>query len=582
MLFPDTDSIRYQENYLVRKASETQRYHDLLYFHAVRREHPKIEALEGVIEDATDRLAFDLLTMPAPLGDAEVNRVIQRLSESGNLWLFATFAKCLLSRNEVQHTLALVFAGLKRWPTDTSIMNLMTTHLVHEGNFGLAAELVAQALKLSPDQADIEVLLHCLEGRDPYSIDQLEAVIAPELYLEVLPAAFGISYYIPMFNAERFIRGAIEGLLHQSYPINEIIVVDDGSQDRSVEIAREYPVTLVEHGENKGLGAARNTGVHRAASVLIGSIDADVIPEADYLRHAMLAFENPPPRLAGVGGRLIEKFLDSPGDLWRARHLTQDLGELRRYMPLFLPGGNTLYRKDRLDAVGGYDERRRTNGEDSALCRALREAGDAFVFTPLARSFHQRRDTLDSAFRTYWRYDYWPSQEAGAYGSIEGCAKQLEKTVRIALSFFEADAELRGGALLYASFLYFYYMALSDLAQCAEEGLFPAQSTRAMQEACLDMAGYLDQRFDPALHDGNAGREPFGEKVRADTVHLLIGTEYRAEHLPREILPVLESIAKTVHAHYGTIAEEAYRQCVAAPTGKGGGQAHFESKEGFR
>lgn len=64
-----------------------------------------------------------------------------------------------------------------------------------------------------------------------------------------------ISVMIPAYNSEKTIAEAIESALRQDCPFKEIVVVDDGSTDRTVQIAKEYNVRVIENGENIGIGA---------------------------------------------------------------------------------------------------------------------------------------------------------------------------------------------------------------------------------------------------------------------------------------------------------------------------------------
>lgn len=84
-----------------------------------------------------------------------------------------------------------------------------------------------------------------------------------------------ISAIIPCYNAEPFLAEAIESVLKQTRPVGEIIVVDDGSTDRSAEIARSYGARVISIGRNSGSAAARNAGIDAACGDLIAWLDAD-------------------------------------------------------------------------------------------------------------------------------------------------------------------------------------------------------------------------------------------------------------------------------------------------------------------
>jgi glycosyltransferase involved in cell wall biosynthesis len=84
-----------------------------------------------------------------------------------------------------------------------------------------------------------------------------------------------VSTVIPAYNAAPFLSKAIESALAQSYPLIEIIVVDDGSHDETSEIAQRYPVVLIRHEKNRGVSSARNTGIRAAKGEWVAFLDAD-------------------------------------------------------------------------------------------------------------------------------------------------------------------------------------------------------------------------------------------------------------------------------------------------------------------
>lgn len=212
-----------------------------------------------------------------------------------------------------------------------------------------------------------------------------------------------ISVYIPAYNSAEFLSRAIDGLLAQTLPANEILVIDDGSRDATAEIAARYPdVTLVRHPQNSGLGAARNTGFRTARNELVASLDADCVPDPGWLAGLSRHFDDP--KLAGVGGRLIEGNQRTVADRWRRAHMAQEWGEKPLRNPKFLFGCNNMFRKSAVLEAGGYDESMRTNGEDTDVSRRLRDMGRDLLYDPEARVVHQRHDTARSILDTYWRW----------------------------------------------------------------------------------------------------------------------------------------------------------------------------------
>lgn len=85
-----------------------------------------------------------------------------------------------------------------------------------------------------------------------------------------------ISIIIPNYNQGQFLLEAIESALNQTYDDFEVIVVNDGSTDNSLEIVRKYPVRIIDQ-TNKGLASARNTGIMNSKGDYLLFLDADDI-----------------------------------------------------------------------------------------------------------------------------------------------------------------------------------------------------------------------------------------------------------------------------------------------------------------
>jgi glycosyltransferase involved in cell wall biosynthesis len=215
-----------------------------------------------------------------------------------------------------------------------------------------------------------------------------------------------VSVYIPAYNAAEYLPRCIEGLLKQTHAPDEILVIDDGSQDETAEIARRYAqVTLVQHGTNLGLGAARNTALRTAKNPIVASLDADCVADAGWLESLLSNLSDE--QVAGAGGRLVEGARETLADRWRCAHMLQEWGTERITNPLFLFGCNNVFRKSAVLDVGGYNEAMRTNGEDAELSRLLKAQGWHLVYDPLARVTHMRHDTVSSILNAYWRWTFY-------------------------------------------------------------------------------------------------------------------------------------------------------------------------------
>lgn len=100
-----------------------------------------------------------------------------------------------------------------------------------------------------------------------------------------------ITIIVPVYNVEKYIRECIDSLLNQTYRNLEIILVDDGSTDKSGDICENYTITdsrvKVIHKKNEGLGFARNTGLRVAQGKFVTFIDSDDIVDADLIERLL-------------------------------------------------------------------------------------------------------------------------------------------------------------------------------------------------------------------------------------------------------------------------------------------------------
>lgn len=122
-----------------------------------------------------------------------------------------------------------------------------------------------------------------------------------------------VTVFIPVFNREEFIREAIESVLAQTFGDLEVLVVDDGSTDRSVEIVESIPDDRVRvecNGENLGIPRTRNRGLELARGEFLAVLDSDDLAHPRRLE-AQVAFLDAHPGHAQVGG--FCRFMDATG-----------------------------------------------------------------------------------------------------------------------------------------------------------------------------------------------------------------------------------------------------------------------------
>ena len=96
------------------------------------------------------------------------------------------------------------------------------------------------------------------------------------------------SIIVPLYNKESFVRDALNSILKQTYTDYEVIIVNDASTDDSAIVAETFlseKIRIIQHDKNKGLAAARNTGIQNATSNFITYLDADDVWKPTFLEH---------------------------------------------------------------------------------------------------------------------------------------------------------------------------------------------------------------------------------------------------------------------------------------------------------
>ncbi|MBD9633303.1 glycosyltransferase family 2 protein [Pseudomonas sp. PDM19] len=246
-----------------------------------------------------------------------------------------------------------------------------------------------------------------------------------------------ISVLVPCYNRERYIEETLLSILGQDYPNFELIVVDDGSQDRSAE---KIQALQQEHGfqfyrqANQGVSAALNTALSHARGELVATPDSDDIMmpgrlrlQANYLREH--------PEVGCLGGRAV--YIDADG-----KHLKGGPGNaVRQYSFDELLGqaiavGATvaMYRREAMDRVGGYDPQIRI--QDFQMTLKIAHLGYRVEVLPEVVSGYRRHEgnLSRTAYKNQLNYDRMavaPYRDHPAYGAGMTCIlnKALKQSV---------------------------------------------------------------------------------------------------------------------------------------------------------
>ena len=185
-----------------------------------------------------------------------------------------------------------------------------------------------------------------------------------------------VSVVVPVFNGEAFLGEALESVFAQNYEPLEVIVVNDGSTDRSGEIAKSDARIRYLEQPNRGASSARNLGVAVASGTFIGFVDADdVIPPTKFSDQIGYLLEHP--EIDCVLGR--QDWIEEPEGL--ARDVVW--GD-----PDGIPLMSMVLRSNVLREIGGYVEE---HGGDMDMLVRLRASGHGIAVLPqmvLHRRYH--------------------------------------------------------------------------------------------------------------------------------------------------------------------------------------------------
>jgi GT2 family glycosyltransferase len=204
-------------------------------------------------------------------------------------------------------------------------------------------------------------------------------------------------------------------------------VIDDGSEDHSVELIQNYPVCLIRHEINRGLAQARNTALAAATGDILVFVDVDAYADSHLLRTLLRGYADP--EIVGVGGQGIEVNIRSLADRWRKAHASQTHGPRPKCVD-FLYGLCMSFRLEYLQEVGGFNPAFRTNAEDMDLGLRLNAAGYRLLYEPGAKVYHQRTDDRTSLINTmaaWYREAYRAkrSNDAQAWRLFAGTLRRI-------------------------------------------------------------------------------------------------------------------------------------------------------------
>jgi glycosyltransferase involved in cell wall biosynthesis len=277
-----------------------------------------------------------------------------------------------------------------------------------------------------------------------------------------------VSILIPAHNAERWIQGAMTSACLQTWPNKEIIVINDGSLDSTLNIANrvawDLPNVKVFSQPNRGAAAARNHAFSRCKGDYIQWLDADDLLDKDKIHEQMNVINwmklSPKTLLSGSWAHF--RYCTSRADFLRAgdglcANLTPHEWLLRKLgRNLHMQTANWLVSRELTEAAGPWNTAMISDDDGEYFCRVLLKS-DGVRFVPHARS-------------------YYRTTSAGSLSKLRGDSKKLEAllvSMNLHIEYIRSldDGQATRNACLYyiKTWLHEFYPYRPDLVALLKE-----------------------------------------------------------------------------------------------------------------
>ncbi len=227
-----------------------------------------------------------------------------------------------------------------------------------------------------------------------------------------------VSVVVPARNEQPRIGACLQALVEQDYPQGayEVIVVDDGSTDRTAEEAARFGVSVLRQPALGG-AAARNLGVAHARGEVVAFTDADCVPARDWLRELVAPFADKGVGVCGgdvqgLGASWVARYVDD-----EARPFRVDQLERTRPWPVFVTA-NVAYRREVFEQLGGFSVGLAGASDLEMAWRVARDGRYRLVGCGRAVVYHLHPTTVRGLYEQWFR---WGAGRAQVDGIVFGC-----------------------------------------------------------------------------------------------------------------------------------------------------------------
>ena len=220
-----------------------------------------------------------------------------------------------------------------------------------------------------------------------------------------------VTIIIPNYNGLKFMEPCFEALKLQICQDFQVLVVDNGSTDGSVEWLKEHEIPSVFLPENTGFSGAVNVGLKASATPYVILLNNDTEPDCHYVGEMIKAIQRSP-RIFSVSSKMVQLYhkelMDDAGDMYSLmgwayqRGVGRSSAKYRRPCRIFSAcAGAAIYRREVFQEIGYFDEMHFAYLEDLDVGYRARIAGYDNVYCPTALVYHVGSGTSGSKYNPF-------------------------------------------------------------------------------------------------------------------------------------------------------------------------------------
>jgi len=220
-----------------------------------------------------------------------------------------------------------------------------------------------------------------------------------------------VSIIIPVYNGDKYIKKCLDSLSRQTLPVSqyEIIIVDNGSTDKSIQVAENYRTRIVKE-PKRGSYAARNKGIKIARGELIGFTDVDCLAADDWLEQAVKCDQDNE-NLDIIAGK-VDFISDQPLNVWGYFDQNTFLNQEYAIKTGSAKTANMFVKRSLFNKVGLFDDNLFSGGDVHWTAKAV-EKGAEIYYHPEAVVYHPVRNNFREIGSKCFRVGYGKGQLLG-------------------------------------------------------------------------------------------------------------------------------------------------------------------------